>query len=370
MRSVRMQIKFSHPLFPRLFSIYNQQEGDKWIRYKIEEYIPGGALCDHISLHYRNIVYLSDADIFKIIYGITYGIFLMKSKGVMHRDINPNNIIYTHDHKVVIIDFGFAREFNTKSGDCDEQKQDYTNCGTGFYQAPELENNSSSIDYKVDIYSLGATIFSLLSNEIPRKVLRDHFDDFRRLNHQNSKYKWIDSFADTISRCASANPNERLEPEEIMDEIKVLANKKFELEDKQEFFDYVKELDVASNAEYYNVNEFNPNKYGVQVLSPNMSFPERGTLVNIQNSVLQYNPADLFVLGGLSFKGVGIPQDKLRAVNFGSVATALTDKKNNAKSFSTVHTTTTTNINNSNHLGDVPNLNPDSDFHSDYFQYQ
>ena len=83
--------------------------------------------------------------------------------GVVHRDIKPANIVLEHDHAYVV-DFGLAAFLHQASF----LTQPHSTPGTLVYLAPELvRSRGAALDPRVDIYSLGATLYELLAGRPP-----------------------------------------------------------------------------------------------------------------------------------------------------------------------------------------------------------
>jgi serine/threonine protein kinase/Flp pilus assembly protein TadD len=149
------------------------------IRYYAMQFIEGTSL----ELYLRkqriqsNAIHESDvSQIVKWIRNLALALQHAHNLGVIHRDIKPSNILLDDAGKVWITDFGLARvEMNqslTATGDI---------VGTLRYMSPEqaLPNNKP-IDHRCDIYSLGATLYELLTRK-PMIRGNEHADILRQL---------------------------------------------------------------------------------------------------------------------------------------------------------------------------------------------
>jgi serine/threonine protein kinase len=147
------QAKFNHPNIVVLYDF--SQSGN--IFYIVMEYIKGKSLRQILreegALPIQRVI-----NIFRqILSAISYA---HKFK-VIHRDLKPENILLTEDDTVKISDFGIAKVFGveglTSAGAV---------IGTPWYSAPE-QILGKKIDERTDLYSLGVTLFEMLTGKVP-----------------------------------------------------------------------------------------------------------------------------------------------------------------------------------------------------------
>jgi len=93
----------------------------------------------------------------------------IEKHGLIHRDIKPSNLLLSVEGYVKLLDLGLALLQTAGEGDeaGEELTQDGHMMGTIDYMAPEQMSDSHRVDIRADIYSLGATLYKLLSGHAP-----------------------------------------------------------------------------------------------------------------------------------------------------------------------------------------------------------
>ena len=83
------------------------------------------------------------------------------NRGIVHRDVKPQNVLLNDERQAKVTDFGIARSLDVKG-----VTQTGTVLGTSDYIAPE-QARGEQVDPKTDMYSLGAVLYELLTGEVP-----------------------------------------------------------------------------------------------------------------------------------------------------------------------------------------------------------
>ena len=94
---------------------------------------------------------------------VASGLEHARLKGLIHRDVNPCNILVTHDGTAKLTDLGLAIDLN----DLDNVTREGATVGTFDYVSPEQAKNSRSVDTRADLYSLGCTLFHMIAGRVP-----------------------------------------------------------------------------------------------------------------------------------------------------------------------------------------------------------
>ena len=99
----------------------------------------------------------------RLVRQIAMGLEHAHRKGLIHRDVNPYNILVTRDGTAKLADLGLAIEV------ADEERvtRDGATIGTFDYVAPEQARHSHAADVRSDIYSLGCTLYHMIAGQVP-----------------------------------------------------------------------------------------------------------------------------------------------------------------------------------------------------------
>lgn len=183
--------KLDNPALPKILDIKYDEKNI----YIIEDYIEGVSLdkkLKQVGKFDESIV----VDWAKQLCLVLIYLHNQKPNPIIYRDMKPGNIIITPDNEVKLIDFGIAREFKTTS------TTDTMYIGTRGYAAPEQYGGSQS-DVRTDIYSLGVTMYHLLTGKSPNEVSYD----FRPLRTVDSRLS--EEIEYIVNKCVQNRPDER-----------------------------------------------------------------------------------------------------------------------------------------------------------------
>ena len=141
----------SHPNVVNVFDVGE----DRGVYYIVMELVEGITLKDYINRKGK----LSVKEATSIAIQVSMGLEAAHNRGIVHRDVKPQNIIISTDGKVKLSDFGIAKatSSNTISSNV---------MGSVHYSSPEQVRGGYS-DYKSDIYSLGITLYEMVTGRVP-----------------------------------------------------------------------------------------------------------------------------------------------------------------------------------------------------------
>ena len=141
---------------PNIVKVYDVSFGDL-IQYIVMEYIDGITLKEFIerqgSLRWKDAVYFT----IQILKGLQHA----HDKGIVHRDVKPQNIMVLSDGTIKVADFGIARFARNEQRTITEKA-----IGSVHYISPEQARGEKT-DEKADIYSVGVMLYEMLTGQLP-----------------------------------------------------------------------------------------------------------------------------------------------------------------------------------------------------------
>ena len=137
------------------------EDAERNICYIMMEYMPGGTLKDRIVAH--GAMPVSEA--ISIAAQIAEALAMAHFHGVIHRDVKPDNILFAADGTPKLSDLGVAKLL--RGGSEGTETMQGVLIGRPAYMAPEQIIDSSHIDARADIYSLGVALYEMLTGKRP-----------------------------------------------------------------------------------------------------------------------------------------------------------------------------------------------------------
>ncbi len=156
----RALAQFRHPNIVHVFTFFEENN----TAYMVMEYLKGKSLLNMVeekgplpekeSLDYIDKV----ADALKAVHGAK----------MLHRDVNPGNVIVCNDDRVVLIDFGLTKRIEAPTLGLGTRRLSRTSIfGTEGYAPPEQYVRAADLGTYTDVYALGATLYFLLTAKSP-----------------------------------------------------------------------------------------------------------------------------------------------------------------------------------------------------------
>jgi len=157
-RSLRKEIAIHTQLkHPNITEVYEVLENDDFV-FIIMEYLDGGDLFHYVtSKDYR----LPEAKVKHLFWQIVSALHYCHERGIVHRDLKLENFLLNKDSTLIkLTDFGFSSTFAVDG-------LLSTACGSPHYVAPEVLQGKPYDGPRADMWSLGITLFAMLTNRMP-----------------------------------------------------------------------------------------------------------------------------------------------------------------------------------------------------------
>lgn len=182
--------------------------GDPPSPFLVMEYVDGESLGQKLDREGK----LSEEESKRIIVQVCQGLHRAHKHNLVHRDIKPDNVLLTQDGTAKITDLGLVKGL----GEGEELNLTRTGRGLGtpHFMAPEQFRDAKKADYRCDVYSVGATLYMMVTGQLPfdgtgpldcwMKKIRNDFKPPREIVPDLSeRINWA------ILRAMSADPDKR-----------------------------------------------------------------------------------------------------------------------------------------------------------------
>lgn len=199
----RAAAKLNHANIVQAYDV--GKSGD--FHYFVMEYVEGKTVYDDLEAGRT----YAEKDALKIIIQIAKALEHAHKQGFIHRDVKPKNIMLTKSGQAKLADMGLARAVSDVEAAEAEQGKAY---GTPYYISPEQIRGLKTVDFRCDIYGLGATFYHLVTGRVP-------FDapNPSAVMHKHLKEKLVPpdhinptlsaGIGEVIEVCMAKNPDER-----------------------------------------------------------------------------------------------------------------------------------------------------------------
>jgi serine/threonine-protein kinase len=157
-REAKALAKVSHPA---IVQAHDTGE-DRGQQFLVMEYVEGTNLSQMVKEQGRIPPTLAADYVYQAAQALEHA----HDKGLVHRDLKPSNLLLTPDRQIKILDLGLARFLQDQIGEAGLTREG-TGLGTPDYMAPEQFGDARHVDRRADIYSLGCTMYNLLTGHVP-----------------------------------------------------------------------------------------------------------------------------------------------------------------------------------------------------------
>ena len=167
LQEARAAAQLAHPAICRVFDFGQTEHGDPFV---VIELLHGETLGDLLDRDERP----SALQCVQMILPVAEGLAVAHGKGIVHRDVKPENIFISRDETTrlqpKLLDFGIARFAEVETG----LTMAGTLLGTPDYMSPEQARGEEGIDARTDVWSLAVVLYELMTGHLPFE--RDNYN--------------------------------------------------------------------------------------------------------------------------------------------------------------------------------------------------
>jgi len=158
LREAAVLARFEHPGIVRIHEVFEEAG----TAYLVMELLDGRTLYDHVLTRGGPLV---ESDAVDVAQRCGAALAAVHAMGILHRDLNPANVMLTSEGRVVLIDFGLAREFTVN------ETTPMTRMVTPGYAPPEQYALDARCGPPADVYGLAATLYWTLTSRAPTPAI-------------------------------------------------------------------------------------------------------------------------------------------------------------------------------------------------------
>ena len=264
-RETQLHSKLSHENIVKFYSYFTDEENinkykeiyknkeniqkekeNKKIACLVLEYLPNGTLKDFINnfLEKNKNGNIPQPFVIKVFRELLEGLIYLKSKKILHRDIKPENILFDKNYRAKISDFGISALCNSKEEEKDEdndenkeneeEENNINETDKDLFMNNSLTGDKNYVsyeiiqckkyDYQTDVYSLGVTIFYMMTGNLPcytniQKNSKGKQYIIRKRNFNDISNYYCYELRNLIENMIDRNPKKRPTIEQVYEEV-------------------------------------------------------------------------------------------------------------------------------------------------------
>ena len=207
-REAKTAASINHTSLVRVIDV-NSEGG---VYYLVMDYIDGESAGERLKRKTK----LTEVEAVEVALGSAEGLGEAHSEGIVHRDVKPDNIMIDKKGRVRVTDLGLAKAYSGQGDSQDPSMltQSQSAMGTPCYMSPEQFMSARDVGPQADVWSLGVTLYHLLSGELPYsdtsvyaialKVTQEPFPDLKSRCPELS-----DAVCEIVNKAVAKDPANR-----------------------------------------------------------------------------------------------------------------------------------------------------------------
>jgi serine/threonine-protein kinase len=246
--------KLNHPNIVQAYDVGNSGE----YHYFVMEYVEGRTVYDDIVKKGN----YSEQDATRIAIETARALDHAHKQGFIHRDVKPKNIMIAESGRTKLADMGLARAVSDREAAEAEAGKAY---GTPYYISPEQIRGEIDVDARTDIYSLGATMYHMVTGQVPFEgqnpsaVMHKHLKSkLTPPDHVNDKLS--SGLSEVIEVCLSKDRKKRYSSSaDLLEDLESIQRGEPPMQARKAF-DIGSLAGLASGTDSYDEDEAGPRK--------------------------------------------------------------------------------------------------------------